>query len=333
MNIVQNLVSPSKYNIKCPYAMTGEFYVVHNTANDAPARNEVAYMIRNDNKISFHFAVDDKEVVQGIPENRNAYHAGDGPSGNGNRNGISVEICYSKSGGERFIKAEKNAAKFIAQGLKEKGWGIDRVKKHQDFDGKYCPHRTLDMGWDRFLRMVQNELGKTFDDVEPNAWYADAVAWAVKEGITTGVDENHFYPGNACTRSQVVTMIWRMHGSPEPASTRNPFLDVPKNAWYEKAVLWAFHAGITTGVDSTHFCPGEPCTRAQVVTFLWKGTGQPTPVGKNPFVDVPEGAYFEKAVAWAVNAGITTGVDAAHFCPNNVCNRAQVVTFLYRMNN
>lgn len=160
MNTRQNLVNSSKYSIKCPYSMIPEFIVVHNTANDASAENEVAYMIRNNDTTSFHYAVDDKEIVQGIPENRNAWHAGDGGSGKGNRKGIAIEICYSKSGGDRFIQAEKNAAQFIAQKLKEKGWGIDEVKKHQDFMNKYCPHRTLDMGWERFLNMIRTELGQ-----------------------------------------------------------------------------------------------------------------------------------------------------------------------------
>lgn len=157
IKVVKKLVSPSKYNIKCPYTMDATRIVVHNTSNDASARNEIAYMISNNSECSFHFAVDDKEVVQGIPLNRNAWHAGDG-NGKGNREGIAVEICYSKSGGERFIKAEKLAAKFIAQLLKERGWGLNKVTKHQDYMDKYCPHRTLDMGWDRFKKMVQKEL-------------------------------------------------------------------------------------------------------------------------------------------------------------------------------
>lgn len=157
MEIIKNLVSTAKYSIKCPYAMTPTRIVVHNTANDASAKNEISYMITNSNQVSFHFAVDDKEIVQGIPLDRNAWHAGDG-NGKGNREGIAIEICYSKSGGDRFIKAEQNAASFIAQLLKERGWGIDKVTKHQDYSGKYCPHRTLDMGWQRFLNMVQKEL-------------------------------------------------------------------------------------------------------------------------------------------------------------------------------
>lgn len=159
MNIRQMLVSPSKYNIKCPYSMNPTRIVVHNTYNDASANNEISYMINNNNQTSFHFAVDDKEVVQGIPLNRNAWHSGDG-NGKGNREGIAIEICYSKSGGERFLQAEKNACKLIAQLLRERGWGIDKVTKHQDYANKYCPHRTLDMGWERFLNMVRTELGQ-----------------------------------------------------------------------------------------------------------------------------------------------------------------------------
>ena len=160
MNVIKNLVSQSKYSIKCPYSMTPEFVVVHNTANDASAQNEVKYMISNNNQVSFHFAVDDKEIVQGLPLDRNAWACGDGANGKGNRKGIQIEICYSKSGGVRFENAEKNAAKFIAQLLKERGWGVDKVKKHQDFSNKYCPHRTLDIGWASFVNMVKDYLNE-----------------------------------------------------------------------------------------------------------------------------------------------------------------------------
>jgi len=211
MKVIQNLVPTSKYNIKCPYSMTPEFIVVHNTANDASAANEVAYMIRNNDKVSFHYAIDDKEIIQGIPENRNAWHAGDGANGQGNRKGLSIEICYSKSGGKRFEEAEKLAAKFIAYKLKEKGWGIDKVKKHQDFSGKYCPHRTLDMGWQRFLNMIQSELNKlkeenNMGDNTPSSWAKEAWEWAKKEGITDGTN-----PQGNVTREQVVTMLHRYH--------------------------------------------------------------------------------------------------------------------------
>lgn len=144
-----------KYAIKCPYTMTPEYVVIHNTANDAPAENEIRYMQQNDAYTSFHYAVDDKEAVQGVDISRNAWHAGDGSNGPGNRKGIAIEICYSRSGGARFEKAEKNAAELTAKLLIDFGWDISKVTKHQDYSGKYCPHRTLDMGWQRFLDMVE----------------------------------------------------------------------------------------------------------------------------------------------------------------------------------
>ena len=160
MRIRQMLVDKNRYKYKCPYSMNATRIVVHNTANDASANNEIKYMISNNNEVSFHLAVDDKEAVQGIPFNRNTWNAGDG-NGKGNREGLSIEICYSKSGGDKFIKAEKNAAKIIATLLKERNWGIDKVTKHQDYSKKYCPHRTLDMGWDRFLNMIKEKLNET----------------------------------------------------------------------------------------------------------------------------------------------------------------------------
>lgn len=159
---ITNVICPvSKYDIKCPYAMTPEYITVHNTSNDASAMSEISYMIGRPEKVSFHVAVDDERVVTGLPFNRSAFHAGDGRNGTGNRKSIGIEICYSKSGGDRFINAEKLAAEYIAMLLKQFGWGLDRVKKHQDWSGKYCPHRTLDMGWQRFLNMVSMYLNGT----------------------------------------------------------------------------------------------------------------------------------------------------------------------------
>lgn len=156
---ITNVVMPaSKYALKCPYEMEMEDVTIHNSANDASAMAEISYMIGNNSSTSFHAAVDDTRVVTGIPENRNAFHAGDGRSGRGNRKSYSIEICYSKSGGDRFDAAEENAAAYTAMILKEHNWGIDRVKKHQDWSGKYCPHRTLDLGWQRFLNKVQRHL-------------------------------------------------------------------------------------------------------------------------------------------------------------------------------
>lgn len=162
VKVRQNLMSSSLYSWKSPYSMTPTRIVVHNTANDASADAEIRYMNKSQaeggRQTSFHYAVDNIEAVQGLPENRNGWHAGDG-NGKGNREGIAIEICYSKSGGDRFIKAEENAAELIVDILKRYGWGIDKVTKHQDYANKYCPHRTLDMGWERFLNIVRSKLG------------------------------------------------------------------------------------------------------------------------------------------------------------------------------
>lgn len=160
---IKMLCPPERYAIKCPYTRRPSRVVVHNTGNDAPAENEVSYMINRDDEISFHYAVDGQKAVQGLPENRNAWASGDG-TGKGNMEGIHIEICYSLSGGPRFAKAEDNAAQLTADILRRYGWGLAQVTKHQDYDGKYCPHRTLDLGWERFKKMVEKYL-KEDDDM------------------------------------------------------------------------------------------------------------------------------------------------------------------------
>lgn len=150
-----------KISLKCPNTMTPTRIVVHETANDASAENEIKYMHSNKEEKSFHFAVDDKEIIQGIELNRNAWHAGDG-NGKGNREGIAIEICYSKSGGAKWLKAVENAAELVAQLLKDYSFGIDKVTKHQDYSGKHCPHRILDeYGWDNFINLVKGFMENT----------------------------------------------------------------------------------------------------------------------------------------------------------------------------
>ena len=173
-----------------------------------------------------------------------------------------------------------------------------------------------------------------FEDVAPGMYYHDAVLWASREGITTGTDTTHFSPDRPCTRSQVVTFLWRAMGSPKPQSTVNPFVDVPKNSstsWYYDAVLWAVEAGITTGVDATHFAPNAQCSRAEVAMFLWRVLDKPAvDTANNPFPDVQPGHWFYEPVLWAVEAGVTNGTGNGTFAPAMVCSRGQIVTFLYR---
>lgn len=174
------------------------------------------------------------------------------------------------------------------------------------------------------------KLTNPFVDLNKNAYYFTPVLWAVNNGITSGMDETHFVPDGICTRAQVVTFLWRSAGKPEPTITANPFRDVPGGCYYEKAVLWAYNTGITMGTDALHFSPTAPCSRAQVVTFLHRFRGCPEPEITSVFPDVRPGAYYNKAVSWAAQRGITVGMDGGYFCPDLSCTRAQIVTFLYR---
>lgn len=186
----------TKTNIKCPYSMQATRVVVHNTANDASAADEANYMCRNDLEKSTHYFVDEKEIVQCVEETRNSWNAGDG-NGKGNREGISIEICWSKSGGEKFIQAEKNAAELTASILKRYGWSVDKVTKHQDYSGKYCPHRTLDMGWQRFLDMVETHLDGAHPSPTPKPVSVDAYyrAKTAKRGWLPEVKNLEDYAG------------------------------------------------------------------------------------------------------------------------------------------
>lgn len=140
--IIDKFIPTSLYKLKAPFTMKPQYVTIHNTYNDASALNEVAYMTRNASPVSYHVAIDDKYAVQAIPFTRNAWHAGDG-NGPGNRKSIGIEICYSKSGGQRYKEAEANAIDYVAHVLKQYGWGVDRVKWHRDWSGKDCPHRIL----------------------------------------------------------------------------------------------------------------------------------------------------------------------------------------------
>ncbi|MED1122463.1 N-acetylmuramoyl-L-alanine amidase [Bacillus atrophaeus] len=185
ISVKKNLVSEEKYDLKCPNAMRAEYITIHNTANDASAKNEISYMKNNTSSTSFHFAVDDKEVIQGLPLNRNAWHTGDGTNGTGNRKSIGVEICYSKSGGARYKAAEERAIKFVAQLLKERGWGIDRVRKHQDWNGKYCPHRILSEGrWDEVKAAIEKELKALGGKTSSSSGSSSGSTYTVKKGDT-----------------------------------------------------------------------------------------------------------------------------------------------------
>ena len=169
-----------------------------------------------------------------------------------------------------------------------------------------------------------------FLDVPAGAYYEDAVVWAVGKGITSGTNATTFDPNGTCTRAQAVTFLWRAAGSPVPKTKLMPFPDVPVGSYYWNAVLWAIEQGITEGTSYLTFSPNDSCTRAQIVTFLWRAKGNPAVSGNAPFTDVAPDAYYAAAVTWAEKNGITGGIGNGLFGSNNTCTRAQIVTFLYR---
>ncbi len=169
-----------------------------------------------------------------------------------------------------------------------------------------------------------------FTDVPADAYYADAVAWAVSQGITNGTSGTTFSPGNACTRAQMVTFLWRSAGSPPPKNKDNPFADVMDDAYYYDAVLWAVEHGITTGTSATSFSPEDTVTRGQTVTFIHRAAGTPETSAANPFTDVAANVFYSKAAIWAAEQDITKGTTGTTFSPNDNCTRGQIVTFLYR---
>lgn len=170
-----------------------------------------------------------------------------------------------------------------------------------------------------------------FFDVPDQAFYREAVGWAVENDVTKGIRPDAFAPNDVCTRAQVVTFLWRAMGSPAPTVQSCPFTDVKESSYYRDAVLWALENEITTGTSPDAFSPEKGCTRAQVVTFLWRAKGKPDPEAEgSAFTDVSEGKFYTDAVAWAVKNNITKGMTDTTFAPDSTCTRGQIVTFLYR---
>ena len=180
--------------------------------------------------------------------------------------------------------------------------------------------------------MEDNSMLNFFYDVPNNAYFYEAVKWAVKNGITTGVGDNLFAPEQPCTRAQIVTFLWRAAGSPEPKGAASGMSDVVSGSYYEKAVAWAIENGITTGTTTSTFSPDATCTRAQAVTFLARAL-KAKAASAAEFSDVPTGSYFADAVAWAAANGVTEGIGGGLFGSDNDCTRGQIVTFLYRAYN
>ncbi len=208
---------------------------------------------------------------------------------------------------------------YAVSNVKIDGRSIDAVKSYT-FENVKRAH-TIEV---RFTRA--NE----FIDVPSDSYFYEAVMWAVENGVTTGISASRFDPDGICTRAQAVTFLWRAAGSPKPETRTMPFTDVPAGSYYYDAVLWAVENGITKGTSNTTFSPNMTCTRAQIVTFLWRSEKSPAAGTANPFADVKSTAYYAGAVLWAVKEDITKGTTNTTFSPDADCTRAQIVTFLWR---
>lgn len=176
--------------------------------------------------------------------------------------------------------------------------------------------------------MEDNSVFNFFYDVPNDAFFYEAVKWAVKSGVTNGLSDTMFGPYESCTRAQIVTFLWRAAGSPEP-KTASSFADVPASAYYAKAVAWAVENGITNGMTETTFAPNATCTRGQSVTFLYRAL-KGTASGSANFTDVKSDTFYADAINWAVANNVTNGTSNTTFSPNADCTRAEIVTFLYR---
>ena len=203
----------------------------------------------------------------------------------------------------------------------------DDTTNYESISGEIVLYNFVDTPY--FPAIIGDSSKFNFHDVTRFDYFYNAVKWAVDHDITSGTGRFTFSPNAACTRAQTVTFLWRAAGSPRPVSTVNPFADVHYGDYFYQAVLWAVENGITMGTSATTFSPDATVTRAQVVTFLWRANGQPA-AWNSGFTDVSADAYYAKAVAWAVQNGITTGTGFGVFSPDAACTRAQIVTFLYR---
>ena len=212
--------------------------------------------------------------------------------------------------------------------------GKDKEIKLTEKNGKYTFTMPASKVTVEAMFKAEQSTGKNpFTDVPAGSYYEDAVIWAVDKGITTGTSATTFNPNGICTRAQAVTFLWRAAGSPAAKSSAMPFADVKAGSYYETAVLWAVENGITKGTSDTTFSPDATCSRAQIVTFLWRSQKSPAAGMANPFADVAADTYYIDAVLWAVKHNITVGTTFSIFSPDEECTRAQIVTFLYRAHN
>ena len=249
----------------------------------------------------------------------------------GGSGSASCTLTFETNGGGSIAALRRSAGTTVdltaftpaRSGYVFTGWYADRALTEKVTSVTLRSSRTVYAGW-------QAAETAAFADVPAGSYFEQAVRWAVENGVTTGMTDTLFAPNAGCTRAQAVTFLWRAAGSPEPKSVLLPFADVPAGSYYAKAVAWAVENGITKGVSGTLFAPNATCTRAQIVTFLWRAQQSPASGGANPFVDVRADAYYYDAVLWAAKEGVTSGTGSVTFSPDVTCTRGQIVTLIYR---
>lgn len=238
----------------------------------------------------------------------------------------------SASKGDRVTVTVKPDSGYVLETLTVTDKNGNELTLKDKGDGKYTFTMPAGKVEVKATFMEDNSMLNFFYDVPNNAYFYEAVKWAVKNGITTGVGNDLFAPEQPCTRAQIVTFLWRAAGSPEPKGAASGMTDVVSGSYYEKAVAWAIENGITTGTTTSTFSPDATCTRAQAVTFLARAL-KAKAASAAEFSDVPTGSYFADAVAWAAANGVTEGIGGGLFGSDNDCTRGQIVTFLYRAYN
>ena len=247
---------------------------------------------------------------------------------------VNYTLNFETNGGTKISDINKENGTDIdlvnyrptLEGYEFDGWYSDKELTKKITSIKLTKNTTIFAKWVKKVATVNNP----FTDVSKIAYYHDAVLWAVQKDITSGTSNTTFSPDKICTRAQMVTFLWKSMGSPETTLVDCKFVDVSKDAYYYKAVLWAVEKGITTGTTSTTFSPNATLTRGQAVTFLWNMAGKPSMKYLNPFTDVSKDSYYYKAIVWAVDKGITHGTSTKTFSPSSYCTRAQIMTFLYK---
>ena len=248
------------------------------------------------------------------------------------KNGTVTVSPKSASKGDRVTVTVKPDSGYVLETLTVTDKNGNELTLKDKGDGKYTFTMPAGKVEVKATFMEDNSMLNFFYDVPNNAYFYEAVKWAVKNGITTGVGNDLFAPEQPCTRAQIVTFLWRAAGSPEPKGAASGMTDVVSGSYYEKAVAWAIENGITTGTTTTTFSPDVTCTRAQAVTFLARAL-KAKAASAAEFSDVPTDSYFADAVAWAAANGVTEGIGGGLFGSDNDCTRGQIVTFLYRAYN